>query len=227
MRHMAAVRRVIRPEVGCHRRQQPRSFSTDRLHPLAGETRPGWRPPRMPRVVIACWCCRLQHHGVAFGGHPHQAHPARPRVLQGHRPLCVRHRMRQTGACCLTVCHSRCFNVTGDLVLRSRGRADKPMAARALHNNRPTQRLPQAPRSPPPTWRAMTHRGKKARPGTRGQNAPPAGQASRRSGAARHAGSVLRDTASSWAAGRWETPWACRAPSCANRSARSLRAQRG
>ena len=93
------------PEVVGHIREQARSFITGRLAPLAVETRQGWRPPLMPRVLISCWCGMLQHHGVALRVHPSQAQTTRTRFIQCHRHLCGRHRVRQTGAFFLTVCH--------------------------------------------------------------------------------------------------------------------------
>jgi hypothetical protein len=73
---MEEVRRVMGPEGMGNIREQTLGCSTGRLHPLAVETRKGWRHQRIPRVVIPCCCGVLQHHGVALGG------PSPPR----HRP---------------------------------------------------------------------------------------------------------------------------------------------
>ena len=130
------------PEVVGHRREPTRGCSTGRLPLLAVATRQGGRHQRIPRVVIPCWCGVLPPHGVACGVHPHQAQTARQRCIQRQRHLFRRHFVRPTCACFLTGHHHRFVHVTVALVLRPRGRADKPMAVRALqhqtHQTHPT-----------------------------------------------------------------------------------------
>ena len=142
MRHREEVRRVMGPEVVGHRREPTRGCSTGRLPLLAVATRQGGRHQRIPRVVIPCWCGVLQYHVVALGVHPHQAQTARQRCIQRQRHLFRRHFVRPTCACFLTGHHHRFVHVTVALVLRPRGRADKPMAVRALqhqtHQTHPT-----------------------------------------------------------------------------------------
>ena len=87
MLHMEEVRRVMRPEVVGHIREQARCFITGRLNHLAVEPRQGWRHQLMPRVLIPCGCRVLQHNVVALGVHPHQAQTARKRFIERHRHL--------------------------------------------------------------------------------------------------------------------------------------------
>ena len=142
MLHMEEVWRVMRPEVVGHIGEQARCFITGRLHPLAGETRKGWRHPLIPRVLIPCGCRVLQHHVVALGVHPHQAQTARTRFIERHRHLFGRHLVSQARAFFLTVRHHRFFNVTIDLLLRPIRGADTSIEARELqqqtHQAHPT-----------------------------------------------------------------------------------------
>jgi hypothetical protein len=129
MLHMEKVWRVMRPKVVGYIREQTRCFITGRLNHFAVEPRQGWRHQRMPRVLIPCGGCLLQHNVVALGIHPHQAQTARKRFIERHRYLFRRHLLSQTRTFFLTVRYHRFFDVTIDPVLCPIGRTDKPMEA--------------------------------------------------------------------------------------------------
>ena len=81
MLHMEEVRRVMRPEVMFHIRQQARRFIAGRLDHLTVETRKRLLHQRMPRVLIAAVGRLLQDNVVALGFHRHQAQPAGKRFI--------------------------------------------------------------------------------------------------------------------------------------------------
>src|SRR5262249_25954778 len=60
MLHMEEVRRVMRPEVLYHIRQQARRLIAGRLYSLTVETCQGRRHPRLSGIVIPCLSCLLQ-----------------------------------------------------------------------------------------------------------------------------------------------------------------------
>jgi hypothetical protein len=113
---MEEVRRVMRPEVLCHRRQQAWGLSAGRWDHLTVESRQGRLHARLPGVVIPRLGRLLEDNVVAHRLEPPQTEPTRPGFSLRHRDVFAWHLVRPPRALLVPVCHDGVFHVTVDLL---------------------------------------------------------------------------------------------------------------
>jgi hypothetical protein len=123
-----------------HRRQQRGRFIARGVHQVTRETGARRLQEGRPRGLSAAWG-RLRHqHGVALGGHGHQAQPAGTRGLLGDGEVWGGPVVCPTRAGLSAGRPAGLLALTGDLGLRPRGCRAKAIKAGAL-----PQQTPQAP----------------------------------------------------------------------------------
>jgi hypothetical protein len=132
MLHMEEVRRVMRPKVMCHIRQQAWCLIACRLDYLTVETDKGLFHEFLPGVLIACLCRLLQQNIVAHGLDTDEAQTARKGFIVCQRDCFRRHFVSQPLALFAAVRHDCFFNATVDLLLGSVRGPHKSIEARDL-----------------------------------------------------------------------------------------------
>jgi hypothetical protein len=130
---MEEVRRVMGPKVMVSIRQKAWGFIACGWHDSTRQTRESLLHERVPGVLVAGLSCLRHNNGVALGVHRHQAKPAGTRCLLGHGEVFGGHDFGQTRAGLSAIRHDSLLHLPVALVLGPRGRADKAIAARAVH----------------------------------------------------------------------------------------------
>ena len=127
---MEEVRRVMRPQVMVHRREESRGCITGRLPDLAMPAGQGVVHQGMPGVLSTCSRLLRSDHVVAHRVDPSQAEPPGTRVILRSGEVCGWHVAREARPLLLAIGHDGLLHTTGAVVLRPLRGADKPLEAR-------------------------------------------------------------------------------------------------